>query len=46
MNDLLKVNYDTDQPTVSARELHEKGRLFLYDELKKAGYVPLIEKAA
>lgn len=24
MNDLLKVNYDTDQPTVSARELHEK----------------------
>lgn len=24
MNDLLKVNYDTDQPTVSARNLHEK----------------------
>lgn len=24
MNDLLKVNYDTDQPTVSARDLHEK----------------------
>lgn len=24
MNNLLKVNYDTDQPTVSARELHEK----------------------
>lgn len=23
MNDLIKVNYDTDQPTVSARELHE-----------------------
>lgn len=24
MNDLLRVNYDTDQPTVSARDLHEK----------------------
>lgn len=24
MKDLLKVNYDTDQPTVSARDLHEK----------------------
>lgn len=24
MNDLIKVNYDTDQPTVSARDLHEK----------------------
>lgn len=23
MNDLIKVNYDTEQPTVSARELHE-----------------------
>lgn len=22
MNDLIKVNYDTEQPTVSARELH------------------------
>lgn len=24
MNDLLRVNYDTGQPTVSARDLHEK----------------------
>lgn len=24
MNELIKVNYETDQPTVSARELHEK----------------------
>lgn len=24
MNDLIKVNYETSQPTVSARELHEK----------------------
>lgn len=24
MQDLIKVNYDTEQPTVSARELHEK----------------------
>lgn len=24
MNDLLRVNYDTEQPTVSARDLHEK----------------------
>ena len=23
MNDLIKVNYDTEQPTVSARDLHE-----------------------
>lgn len=23
MNDLIKINYDNDQPTVSARELHE-----------------------
>ena len=23
MNDLIKINYDTDQPTVSARELHK-----------------------
>ena len=23
MNDLIKINYDTDQPTVSARDLHE-----------------------
>lgn len=23
MNELIKVNYETDQPTVSARELHE-----------------------
>lgn len=27
MNDLIRINYDTEQPTVSARELH--------DELKK-----------
>lgn len=24
MNELIKVNYDTEQPTVSARDLHEK----------------------
>lgn len=24
MNELIKINYDTEQPTVSARELHEK----------------------
>ena len=24
MDDLIKINYDTEQPTVSARELHEK----------------------
>ena len=24
MQELIKINYDTDQPTVSARELHEK----------------------
>lgn len=23
MNDLIKVNYDTEQPTVSARELYK-----------------------
>ena len=23
MSDLIKINYDTEQPTVSARELHE-----------------------
>lgn len=23
MNGLLKINYETEQPTVSARELHE-----------------------
>ena len=23
MNELIKVNYDNDRPTVSARELHE-----------------------
>ncbi len=23
MKDLIKINYDTEQPTVSARELHE-----------------------
>lgn len=23
MSDLIKINYDTDQPTVSARDLHE-----------------------
>ena len=23
MNDLLKINFDTEQPTVSARDLHE-----------------------
>nr|DAQ38081.1 MAG TPA: AntA/AntB antirepressor [Caudoviricetes sp.] len=24
MEELLKINYDTEQPTVSARDLHEK----------------------
>lgn len=24
MNDLIKINYETEQPTVSARDLHEK----------------------
>lgn len=24
MNDLLKINFDTEQPTVSARDLHEQ----------------------
>lgn len=24
MTELIKINYDTEQPTVSARELHEK----------------------
>ena len=24
MNELVKINYETEQPTVSARELHEK----------------------
>lgn len=24
MKELIKINYDTEQPTVSARELHEK----------------------
>ena len=23
MSDLIKINYDADQPTVSARDLHE-----------------------
>lgn len=23
MNELIKLNYDTEQPTVSARELHK-----------------------
>lgn len=23
MNEVLKINYETEQPTVSARELHE-----------------------
>ena len=23
MNDLIKINYETEQPTVSARELYE-----------------------
>lgn len=23
MNELLKINYETEQPTVSARDLHE-----------------------
>ena len=27
MNELIKINYDTEQPTVSARELHEKLRI-------------------
>ncbi|MCI9538853.1 MAG: hypothetical protein HFG35_11420 [Eubacterium sp.] len=24
MNEIIKVNYETDQPTVSARDLYEK----------------------
>lgn len=24
MNELVKINYETEQPTVSARDLHEK----------------------
>lgn len=43
MNDLLKVNYDTDQPTVSARELHEKlniGTKFTtwFERMKEYGF--------
>ncbi len=24
MDELIKINYDTEEPTVSARDLHEK----------------------
>lgn len=43
MNDLIKVNYDTEQPTVSARELHEKlniGTKFVtwFERMKEYGF--------
>lgn len=56
MNELLKVNYDSEQPTVSGRELHEfleiKERYTQwFDRMKEYGfaegtdYILLSEKA-
>lgn len=43
MNDLIKINYETEQPTVSARDLHEKlniGTKFTtwFERMKEYGF--------
>ena len=43
MNELLKINYETEQPTVSARDLHEKleisKRFSVWFETNSKGFV-------
>jgi len=43
MNDLIRINYDTEQPTVSARELHEglgiEKRFSAWFDTNSAGFV-------
>lgn len=43
MNDLIKVNYDTEQPTVSARDLHEglgiEKRFSAWFEVNSKGFI-------
>ena len=43
MNELIKINYETEQPTVSARDLHEKlniGTKFTtwFERMKEYGF--------
>lgn len=43
MNELLKINYDTETPTVSARDLHEQLEPDMFLQLAYATFIACLD---